>query len=410
MLVMATGSPVLALDADEADLAVLDLQGSIEAGPGTAEITVVVGNQGPATAVNVIVGPYFESDAVLESVSSDLPGCDDVDSCTTFPELASGATVTLTLTVRNPSVCAAPDGLRSSVTVDSSDRGGTPGTPDPDFDNNHIPIACEGARQNDGEADMVAVPPSGTIVGGRAQNTLTLVARNLGPDRAFEPRLDYVIPTALKTGVLDELNAGLPADWSCLVSEVFPAALPLGSTAGSRVSCSLYRGYLEVGSDVTLNVPVDATPAAAGTCQFLSMTVRSSTNDPLPANNAVSGSGSCVGGVSGGGAGEENPSGGTTPDPLGPSTTTTTRPSSTTTTPRASSTTTTTAPATAVVLGKRVTRTPTGSGTASTATQPASTAALAQTGLEAVGLLRIGLLAIAFGVGILCATRSRRPR
>ena len=189
---------------DEADLAVTKTftgTNPVPAGAATT-FTLLVRNNGPSDADNVVVGDTLPAGLTVVSATGDGWSCasaGQVLSCSR-PSLAAGASAEIALTVRVNS--GYPDErIENTATVSAS-------TPDPIPGNN---TSTDGFTVNTSADIVLEKTHTGTAVAGR-DLTFTLAVRNEGPSDAKAP-----------IRVRDTLPAGMSyvsdgPGWSCTTS------------------------------------------------------------------------------------------------------------------------------------------------------------------------------------------------
>ncbi|SDE61004.1 isopeptide-forming domain-containing fimbrial protein [Auraticoccus monumenti] len=237
-----------------ADLSVTNTPVSGEATPGTEVTwTVVVRNDGPATARAVSLTKALPAGVVLVSVTGDDADCDLTTGTCTLGDLAPGQTLTLTMVA-----AIADDYDQPTVTSTASLASATT---DPDTTDNVAPSTL-GAT---GSADLslVKIVDPGTLSPGEPA-TFTLTVDNAGPSVARDVR------------VLD------PVDPALEVTAVDGADCEVGETG--TVTCEL--GDLAPDADpVVITIEVDVPAGYAADTFANNAVVSSATPDPVPADN-----------------------------------------------------------------------------------------------------------------------------
>lgn len=213
------------------------------------EYRLVVRNDGPSTATNVVVTDTLPAGVAFVSASA---GCAEVDGTVTctVAALAPGASHEITITARAAS--SLTECPRNVATVSSD-------IPDPDPASNSAE-ACPPLR---GTADLsIRKTASQTQVTPGGQVMYTLVVRNHGP--SDDPGVRVVDPMA--PGMT--LQSASPSQGSC-------------TTAGNRLACDL--GRLASGGSAQVLVTAQA-PTALGEVANRA-TVTGSVEDPDPDDN-----------------------------------------------------------------------------------------------------------------------------
>ena len=252
-----TSEPTTVGNPSDADLFVTKTDTPDPVTPGQAiTYTLSVGNNGPATASNVVVTDALPAGTAYESVSAPAgwtcpAPVAGVLNCTAAA-LAPGPPVSIAVAVRVDAGTLSGTTLINSVVVSSP-------TPDPDLSNNqdNEPTTVLGPT----DADLVVVKTDGpyaAVAGTRVSYTLSVT--NRGP------------ATATNVIVTDTLPAG-----ATFVSGM------TGCSAGSAiVTCD--AGSLAPGSSTALGITI-ATPSAPGVIDDVA-TVSASEPDPIPSNNS----------------------------------------------------------------------------------------------------------------------------
>ena len=255
-----------------ADLAITkaDLPDPVVAGTNlTYDLTVT--NNGPSTAVNVVISDALPAEVAIVSVSSTGGGaCNAGDpgnallpTTCTFDSLINGASEDMTIVVLVAPNVPAGTILHNDAEV-SSDT----------IDTNNANDLASTDTTVDAEADLEITKtdsPDPVLAG--APLTYTVKVENLGPSTAVDVMLMDTLPAAVSFV-------------SVTISGGSGTCVPLAGSP-TVVECDL--GDFGPGdvTDVVIDVSVDpATPD--GTTITNSATVSSTTTDPVPGNNAVS--------------------------------------------------------------------------------------------------------------------------
>jgi uncharacterized repeat protein (TIGR01451 family) len=237
--------------ANTADLSITKT-GPAEAVPagGGFDYVVTVLNRGPSQATNVTVTDVLPTAVRFVSASATQGSCSTQNGTVTckIGTLAVGGTATLTLAVTAP----AEGQVRNTATV-----AGSPN--DPDLSNNSSTATTTVSQAAD--LSLSKKVTTHKAAGRRLGYSLTVT--NRGPSTA--------------TGVT--VTDTLPA------TESFVSASPGCSDAGLTVTCTL-AGGLAKGARATFGLVVQV--ATGVTSVTNSAIVSAATNDPVPANNAVS--------------------------------------------------------------------------------------------------------------------------
>jgi uncharacterized repeat protein (TIGR01451 family) len=205
--------------------------------------TVGVRNDGPSPARNVVATDTLPSGATFVSASGGGNHAGGVVTWPTVATLATGASLSFTVTVRYPAV-----GIYTNIAAASSP------TADPALPNRATTTTTIG----DGPADVVTTK-SGPATAAIGQNiSYTITARNTGPNPARQ------------VVVTDTIPAGL----------TFVSATGGGSASANVVTWPAIPA-LGIGSSQTFTVV--AVAAAAGT--FTNIAASTSARDPTPGNN-----------------------------------------------------------------------------------------------------------------------------
>ena len=231
-----------------ADLAVVK-SGPATVTPGT-DVTyiVTVTNNGPSTAINVVVNDTVAGDATFVSVTPSA-GC--TGATCPIASLAPGASATYSYTFAVP-----PDasfGLRNDAFVSAATADPVPG-------NNTASVNSAIV----GSADVSVVKSGPGAVNAGTNATYTIVVANAGPSDAANVVLTDVLPASTTFVSLEQTG---PA-FTC--------------TTGPTVTCTI--ATLPALTSTTFTLVVSVSAAAAGSIDNTA-TVTASTADPNAANN-----------------------------------------------------------------------------------------------------------------------------
>jgi uncharacterized repeat protein (TIGR01451 family) len=217
---------------------------------GSMTFTLVVRNNGPSPAANVVISDPLPAGLTFASASR---GCTNSggDVTCTAASLASGATQRFTVTAR---VASSVDGAIDNTATVRSD------TPDPDPGDNtstsHTPTR--------GEADLsITKTPSTTTPQAGAQVLYTLVIKNTGPSDATSVTVSDPGAPGLT------LQEAIPSQGRC-------------SITGGRVSCDI--GSLAADGAAQVLVAAQVAPGATGAITNTA-TVIGDQHDPRPGND-----------------------------------------------------------------------------------------------------------------------------
>ena len=218
--------------------------------------TVVVSNDGPGLAENVVVTDTLPSGVVFVSATPDQGSCVESGGIVTcnLGSLANGSSVSIVVVVTTTT-----DGqLTNSVSVTSD-------TPDPNLGNNGVSEDTTVEPPPPLEADLgVTKSDAADPVIAGDDVTYTVVVFNDGPGSAE----NVVVTDTLPSGVV--FVSATPDQGSC-------------SESGGIVTCNL--GTVANGSSVNIVLVVETTTDGGLTN---SVSVTSDTPDPNPGNNGVS--------------------------------------------------------------------------------------------------------------------------
>ena len=231
-----------------ADLAIVKT-GPASALPGdTLAYTIVVTNNGPSDAANVVVVDALPAGTTFVSNSG---ACTSAYPCA-LGSLASGASATITTSVLVPVGYSGPPTLVNTASVNSD-------TPDPDNTNNQdSALTTLGATS----ADLSIVKAGPATAAPGANVTYTLTVTNSGPDTATNVRIDDPTPSGTMFVAASAPCASgfpcaigdLPNGGSTLVTVTF--AIPAGAT-GTIVNVA------STASDTSDPNPIDDTSSVS---------------------------------------------------------------------------------------------------------------------------------------------------
>jgi uncharacterized repeat protein (TIGR01451 family) len=220
--------------------------------PGTtASYTLIVVNNGPSVAQNVVVDETIPTGLTLAGVDG---------PCGSFPctisSLSVGAPVTFTVRFAVPAGYTTPNPVQNTATVTSS-------TPDPNTSNN---TSTTSTPLGAGRADLSVEKSGPTTVAPGGAITYSLVVRNAGPSDVVDGVLMDVLPIGVTFGSLTP-----PASGTC--------------TGGRTITCTGL--VIPKGGSVTLAIAGTVAPdLEIGAVLTNVTTVTSpSTPDPTPDNN-----------------------------------------------------------------------------------------------------------------------------
>jgi uncharacterized repeat protein (TIGR01451 family) len=239
-----------------ADLAIVKT-GPASALPGdTLAYTIVVTNNGPSDAANVVADDALPAGTTFVSNAG---ACTSAYPCA-LGSLASGASATITTSVLVPAGYSGPPTLVNTASVASD-------TPDPDNTNNQdSALTTLGATSAD--VSIVKAGPSTAAPG--ANVTYTLTVTNNGPDTATNVRIDDPTPSGVTF-----VSASAPC------ASGFPCTIGDLANGGSTLVT------------VTFAIPAGATGTIVNVAS-----VASDTSDPNPVDNTSSVSTLIVSGAS----------------------------------------------------------------------------------------------------------------
>ncbi|WP_405055822.1 DUF11 domain-containing protein [Kribbella sp. NBC_01505] len=240
--------------AESADLQ-LTKTGTPDPVPAGSELTytIVAKNNGPSTAKEVAVADTLPDGVTLVSAKAAQGTCTGTVDCA-LGDIASGASVSITVVVRVPAASTAT-GLTNVATATTS-------TSDPNPANNTASVTTPVTRVADLSL-LKQVVPTNPAAGEKVKYTLTI--RNNGPSEAKQVRIADSLPAGLTV-----IDAQAPAPAGC-------------SAAGQEITCLVDS----LAGNATLVVEVTATLDSAyqGGPLANSAAVSSATPDPDPSNN-----------------------------------------------------------------------------------------------------------------------------
>lgn len=241
-----------------ADLAVTK-SGAATVTPGEdIAYTIVVTNNGPSDAVNVVVNDSVPAGLVFVGNTGD---CTNAYPCT-FATLAAGASVTITTTVAVPADYTGANPIVNTATASSD-------TPDPDTTNN------QGSAQTNvgqGNADLAIDKQGPAVVASNGAITYTLLIVNHGPSPANGASYS------------DTLPAGLTAVTASCGGEAGGATCVTQPTvAGGTVSGTI--GALPSSGSVVVTINATAPQGPVTLTNAANVAPPSGVNDPAPGNN-----------------------------------------------------------------------------------------------------------------------------
>ncbi|MCC7370482.1 MAG: DUF11 domain-containing protein [Chloroflexi bacterium] len=215
--------------------------------------TIVVRNNGPSDATNVVVTDPLPSRLTLVSATPTRGTCSGTSTVTCqIGSLANGARATITLVTRTTA-----DG---GVTNNASVRGDQP---DATVDNNGATASLIVGQLNSPPADLTVTKAGDDAVAYGDNITYTITVRNAGPGLASDVRVTDPLPAGVA------LVSATPSQGAC--------------SGTTTVTCSL--GALQSGASATVRLVVSA--SAEGRI-VNRVTVVANEFDPNAANNADS--------------------------------------------------------------------------------------------------------------------------
>jgi uncharacterized repeat protein (TIGR01451 family) len=233
--------------------------GPASAVPGGANLVygIQVRNYGPGNALGVVLADPTPAGLVFVSAS---PPCAGGFPCS-LPNIAAGATTTLTATYQVPAAYAGPAPIANTATVSSTVHDSVPGN-DSDTENTPVqPSADLAITKNDGLDHVVP----GTPV------TYTIVVRNLGPGAVSGAAVTDDPPAVL-----------LSPSWTCT-----PSAGASCAANGSGAIAD--AASLQPGATATYRLTATVDPAAsAAVVNQATVAVPAGFADPVPGNNQAS--------------------------------------------------------------------------------------------------------------------------
>lgn len=266
-------STVTAAGVASADLAVAKTGPATVPAGTTATYSVTLTNNGPGTATTVVLTDALPPNTTFVSATQNsgpafncttpAAGATGTITCTAA-SLTTGAVANFTIVLALSPTATASSPLSNTATISSA-------TPDPNASNNSSTVASDVTVAAD--LAVTKVGPAGVASG--ASITYTITAMNNGPADATGVTFTDVIPTGTTYTSVSQMTG---PTFTCN-----SLAVPVTGT----LSCS--AGSFPRGATATFTLVVATSPSTTGAI-VNTVTITSSTPDPLPGNNSATSS------------------------------------------------------------------------------------------------------------------------